>query len=152
MDFADSKLLLKRSVTVKAVVTPRWKDEAQQQLQAQLNQADGEIQRIEQQYSRMVSEIQKQSIQLPTGPSGATQQQLEELQVQFNNRKAELLNNKNQVLQQLNQVQLLENGQEVVQGQIDSYFSVSQGDNLIQRMQVELLLRDGVIEEIRGDL
>ncbi|MBD2102014.1 YlqD family protein [Leptolyngbya sp. FACHB-261] len=151
MDLASS-LLLKRNVTIKAVVTPRWRDEAQQQLQAQLNQLDGEIQRVEQQYSRMLSEIQKQSIQLPTGPSGASKQQLDDLQLQFNNRKAELLNQKNQVLQQLNQVQILEMGQEVVQGQLDSYFQVNKGDNLVGKMQVEILLRDGIIEAIRGEI
>ena len=42
--------------------------------------------------------------------------------------------------------------QEVTQGQVESFFRVSQGDNLIKKMQVEILLRDGVIEEIRGEL
>jgi len=31
-------------------------------------------------------------------------------------------------------------------------FSVELGDNLISKMQVEILLRDGVVEEIRGDI
>ena len=34
------QLLLKRPINVKAVVTNRWKDEAQQQLQVQINQID----------------------------------------------------------------------------------------------------------------
>jgi len=29
-------------------------------------------------------------------------------------------------------------------------FRVELGDNLIEKMQVELLLRDGMVEEIRG--
>ena len=49
-------------------------------------------------------------------------------------------------------MQVLELEQEVSQGQIESVFYVGVGDNLIQKMQVEVLLRDGVIEEIRGDL
>jgi hypothetical protein len=40
-------------------------------------------------------------------------------------------------------------GDEVTQGQLDSYFTVSKGDNLIALMQVEVVLRDGVIEDIR---
>jgi hypothetical protein len=42
--------------------------------------------------------------------------------------------------------------QQVEQGQIDSFFYIKQGDNLISKMQVEVLLRDGVIEDIKGEL
>lgn len=149
MDTSQSHLLLKRPVTVKAIVTPRWKEEAQQQLQSQLNQLDTQLQQLEMQGQRMVAEIQKQSVQ-PPGPQ--TLQQLENVQLQVNQRKNELLEQKNMMLQQLNQVQMLELNQEVEQGQIDSFFRLETGDNLIQKMRVEILLRDGIVEEIRGDI
>lgn len=149
MDVPPSQLLLKRTVNVKAIVTPRWKEEAQQQLQAQINQVDNQLQQLEMQAQRMISEIQKQSLK-PPGPE--TVQQVENIQLQVNQKKSELLEQKNQVLQQLQQVQLLELEQEVNQGQIESVFRVETGDNLIDKMQVELLLRDGVIEEIRGTI
>lgn len=149
METSQSHLLLKRPVTVKAIVTPRWKEEAQQQLQSQLNQLDTQLQQLEMQGQRMVAEIQKQSVQ-PPGPQ--TLQQLENIQLQVNQRKNELLEQKNVMLQQLNQVQMLELNQEVEQGQIDSFFRLETGDNLIQKMRVEILLRDGIVEEIRGDI
>ena len=149
MDVSTNQLLLKRPVTVKAIVTPRWKEEAQQQLQAQLNQTDQQLQQLEIQGQRAITEIQKQSLQ-PPGPQ--VMQQIENIQMQVNQRKSELLEQKNQVLQQLQQVQLLELNQEVSQGQIESVFSIQPGDNLIEKMQVEILLRDGVVEEIRGDI
>lgn len=144
-----SQLLLKRSINVKVVVTPRWKEEAQQQLQAQINQIDSQLQQLEMQGQRMVSEIQKQNLQ-PPGPQ--VMQQIENIQVQVNQRKSELLEQKNQNLQQLQQVQVLDLEQEVSQGQIDGTFTVELGENLIQKMQVEVLLRDGIVEEIRGDI
>lgn len=147
MDVSQSHLLLRRSINVKAIVTPRWKDEAQQQLQGQINQLDNQLQQLEMQAQRMISEIQKQSIK-PPGPD--TLQQIDSIQAQVNQKKSELLEQKNQVLQQLQQVQLLELDQEVVQGQIDSVFRIEVGDNLIEKMQVEILLRDGTVEEIRG--
>lgn len=149
MDVSTNQLLLKRPVTVKAIVTPRWKEEAQQQLQTQINQTDQQLQQLEIQGQRAITEIQKQSLQ-PPGPQ--VMQQIENIQTQVNQRKSELLEQKNQVLQQLQQVQLLEMNQEVSQGQIESIFSIKPGDNLIEKMQVEILLRDGVVEEIRGDL
>ncbi|HEY9906686.1 MAG TPA: YlqD family protein [Thermosynechococcaceae cyanobacterium] len=147
MDVSQSHLLLRRSINVKAIVTSRWKDDAQQQLQGQINQLDNQLQQLEMQAQRMIAEIQKQSIK-PPGPE--TLQQIDSIQSQVNQKKSEFLEQKNQVLQQLQQVQVLELDQEVVQGQIDSVFRVEVGDNLIEKMQVEILLKDGVVEEIRG--
>jgi hypothetical protein len=79
-------------------------------------------------------------------------QQLTNIQVQVNQKKSELLEKKNQVLQQLQQVQLLEMDREVGYGQIEGFFRVETGDNLFRKLQVEVLLRDGIVEEIRGDL
>ena len=128
MDASQSQLLLKRVINVKAVVTPLGKEEAQNQLQ------------------RMVSELQKQEA------NESVQKQMSAVQNKINEDKNKLLQQKNQVLQQLQQVQTLELNKEVSQGQIDGFFKVSTGDNLVKKMQVEILLRDGVIEEIRGEL
>ncbi|MFM8008152.1 MAG: YlqD family protein, partial [Dolichospermum sp.] len=63
-----------------------------------------------------------------------------------------LLEQKNQMLQNLQQVQLLELDEEVNQFQLESFFRIELGDNLISKMQVEIVLRDGIVEEIRGDI
>ncbi len=149
MDESNSNLLLKRPVNIKAIVTPRWKEEVQQQLQGQINQIDGQLQQLDMQGQRAISEIQKQTLQ-PLGTQ--VSQQIESIQIQVNQKKSELLEEKNQQLQQLQQVQLLELDQEVSQGTIESFFRVEIGDNLVRKMNVEILLRDGIVEEIRGDI
>jgi hypothetical protein len=97
----------------------------------------------------MVAEVQKQG---PQSTDAMLSQQVSNIQVQVNQRKSEILEKKNQILQQLQQVQLLEMDQEVNQGQIEGFFRVETGDNLIRKMQVEVLLRDGIVEEIRGEV
>ncbi|MCV3215150.1 YlqD family protein [Plectonema radiosum NIES-515] len=149
MDVSKPQLLLKRVVNVKVIVTPLWKEEVQQQLQTQINQTDQQLQQLDTQGQRAVTEIQKQSLQ-PPGPQ--TLQQIENVQVQVNQKKSELLEQKNQSLQNLQQVQFLELDQEVPQFQMEGFFRVEPGDNLISKMQVEIVLRDGVVEEIRGDV
>jgi YlqD protein len=136
MEDTQSQLLLKRVINVKAVVTPLWKEEAQTQLQKQINQIDGRLQQIEMQGQRMVSELQKQA-----GES-----------VDMVNQQIGGVQNKIQILQQLQQVQILDINTEVSQGQIEGFFRVAIGDNMVRKMQVEILLRDGVVEEIRGEL
>jgi multidrug efflux pump subunit AcrA (membrane-fusion protein) len=147
MEVSNSNLLLQRNVSITAIVTPRWKEEAQQTLQAQLNQLDSQLQQLDLQLQQVLTEIQRQSIQ-PAGPE--TMQQTEAIRMEFNQRKSELLEQKNQILQQLQQVQILDLNQEVNQGQIASIFQIAPGDNLIEKMQVEILLRDGIVQEIRG--
>ncbi|MEA5534353.1 YlqD family protein [Crocosphaera sp. XPORK-15E] len=149
MEDANTTLMLKRPINVKVIVTTRWKDEMQQQLQAQITQIDGQMQQLEMQGQRAISEIQKQSIS-PPGPE--VSQQIDNIQIQVNQKKSEFLERKNQFLQQMQQVQLLELDQEVVQAQMESFFRLEQGDNLVKKLNVEIVLRDGVVEEIRGDI
>ena len=149
MDAYKPQLLLKRAVNIKTVVTSQWKDEVQQQLQAQINQIDQQLQQLEMQGQRAVAEIQKQSLQ-PPGPQ--TLQQIDNIQLQVNQKKSELLEQKNQSLQNLQQVQMLEMNQEVNTFQMEGLFTVQPGENLISKMRVEILLRDGVVEEIRGEI
>ena len=149
MDEVRSSLLLKRPVTVKVIVTPRWKEEIQQQLQEQTSQIDAQMQQLDMQGQRAISEIQKQSLN-PPGPQ--VTQQIESIQTQVNQKKSELLEQKNQTLQQLQQVQLLELEQEVAQGQIESFFRIEKGENLVKKLNVEIVVRDGVVEEIRGEV
>jgi hypothetical protein len=142
-----SQLSLKRAVNVRAIVTQRWKDEIQQGLQGQINEVDGQLQQLEMQGQRAIAEIKQQSLQ-PPGPQ--VMQQIDNIQLQVNQKKSEFLEQKNSVLQQLQEVQTLELNQEVIQGQIESMFDVAVGDNLVAKMNVEILLRDGVVMEIRG--
>jgi YlqD protein len=149
MDLSASQLLLKRVVNIRAVVTQRWKDEVQQGLQGQINEVDSQLQQLEMQGQRAIAEIKQQSLQ-PPGPQ--VMQQIDNIQLQVNQKKSELLEQKNAVLQQLQEVQMLELNQEVIQGQVESIFQVGVGDNLVSKMNVEILLRDGVVMEVRGAL
>ncbi len=149
MDEVRSSLLLKRPVTVKVIVTSRWKEEVQQQLQEQTSQIDAQMQQLDMQGQRAIAEIQKQSLN-PPGPQ--VTQQIESIQTQVNQKKSELLEQKNQTLQQLQQVQLLELEQEVAQGQIESFFRIEKGENLVKKLNVEIVVRDGVVEDIRGEV
>ena len=149
MEVVTSSLMLKRPITVKAIVTSRWKEEVQQQLQNQITQLDKQIQQLEMQGQRTIEELQKKA----SNPSGAqVTKQVENIQSQVNQKKGESLNKKNQLLQQLQQVQLLELDQEVVQAQMESFFRIEKGDNLVKKLNVEVVLRDGIVEEIRGEL
>ena len=148
MDYSNASLLLKRPVTVKAIVTAQWKEEVTQQLQKQVAQLDKQMQQLEMQSTRTIQEITKQA----GAANPQVKKQSDSIKGQVNQKKAEMLEKKNQFLQQLQQIQLLELDQEVVQAQMESFFRLEQGDNLVRKLNVEVVLRDGVVEEIRGEV
>ncbi len=149
MDYTNASLLLKRPVTIKAIVTAQWKEEVTLQLQKQITQLDQQMQQLEMQGKRTIEEISRQS-QDPVGLQ--IKKQVENIQGQVNQKKAEMLEKKNNFLQQLQQIQLLDLDQEVVQAQMESFFRLEKGDNLVRKLNVEVVLRDGVVEDIRGEL
>ncbi len=149
MDYANASLLLKRPVTVKAIVTAQWKEEVTQQLQKQVAQIDQQMQQLEIQGKRTIEEITKQA---PDPTLIQVKKQIENIQGQVSQKKGEMLEKKNQFLQQLQQIQLLELDQEVIQAQMESFFRLEKGDNLVKKLNVEVVIRDGVVEEIRGEL
>ncbi|NBD16662.1 MAG: hypothetical protein GVY04_11125 [Cyanobacteria bacterium] len=149
MNEESKNLLLKRPINLKVIVTQRWKEEVQQQLQSQINQQDGQLQQLENQGQSAIAQVTQKGSN-PSDPQ--VQQQLRSIQNQLNQQKSKVTEQKNQALQQLQQVQLLEDGQEVSQGQLDSFVRIQVGDNLVQKMNVEVVIKDGVIQEIRGDV
>ncbi|MEN9220334.1 MAG: YlqD family protein [Thermostichales cyanobacterium BF4_bins_65] len=146
---SSPRLTLKRVIPLKVIVTPLWKSEMQTQLQQQVQALDTQLQQLEFQGKRAIAEIEKQTIS-PAGPQAL--QQIESIKSQVNEQKIRLLDQKNQVLQQLTQLASLEMNQEVIQGQVESFFEAGVGDNLVAKMQVEIVLQDGVIKEIRGQI
>lgn len=149
MNEDSQSLLVKRQINLKVIVTQRWKEEVQQQLQSQINKYDEQLQQLESQGQSAIAQVTQQGNN-PSDPQ--VQQQLRNVQNQVNQQKSKVTEEKNQSLQQLQQVQLLEEGQEVGQGQMDSFIRVQVGDNLVKKMNAEVVVKDGVIQEIRGEV
>ena len=149
MVLENSPLLLKRPITVKVIVTPLWKEEVQQQLQGQISELDQQLQNLDLQGQRAIAELQQGNI-VPISPEA--QAQIRNIENQVSQKKREMLDKKNQALQQMQQVQTLELDQEIVQGQMESLFRLEKGDNLVQKLKVEIVVRDGIVQEIRGDI
>ena len=143
---ADS-LSIKRSITVRAVVTPRWKEDAERELSNAIANSDAQLAQLEQEGQQLVEAIRSQSAN-PLDPR--VQEQVGSVQEQVAAKRAELEEQKRQLLEQQRQVRELEMEQVVEQGQLESFTEVRVGDNLVEKLQVAVLVRDGVIEAIEG--
>jgi hypothetical protein len=144
---ADGSLSIKRSITVRAVVTPRWKEDAEREISNAIAGSDAQLAQLEQEGQQLVDAIRSQSIN-PLDPR--VQEQVGSVQEQVAAKRAELEEQKRQLIEQQRQVRDLEMEQIVDQGQLDSFCDVRVGDNLVEKLQVAVVVRDGLIEAIEG--
>jgi hypothetical protein len=140
-------LTIKRTITVRAVVTPRWKEDAERELSAAVSNTDQQLAQLEQEGQQLIDEIRRQSMN-PLDPR--VQEQVGSVQQQVAAKRAELEEQKRTLIEQQRQVRELQMEQIVDQGQIEGACKVKVGDNLVEKLQVAVLVRDGVIESIEG--
>ena len=140
-------LTIKRSFSIKAVVTSTWKEDAEKELSKAISGTDQQLSQLEQEGQQVVSNIRSQSIN-PLDPR--VQEQVGQIQQQVAGKRNELEEQKRNLLQQQNQVRELKLDDIVEQGQVDSFCEVSVGDDLIKKMQVSITVKDGIIQSIEN--
>ena len=140
-----NSISIKRSIAIKAIVTPTWKENAEKELSNAIATVDQQLSQLEQEGQQIVNNIRSQSVN-PLDP--IVQEQVNQVQQQVSAKRTELEDQKRNLLQQQSQVRELKMDEIVDQGQVDSFCDVSLGDNLIEKMQVSITVKDGVVQSI----
>ena len=140
-----NSISIKRSIAIKAVVTPTWKEDAEKELSKAISNIDQQLSQLEQEGQQIVNNIRSQSVN-PLDPR--VQEQVSQVQQQVASKRNEIEEQKRNLLQQQSQVRELKMDQIVDQGQEDSFCDVTVGDNLIEKMQVSITVKVGVIQSI----
>jgi uncharacterized protein (DUF342 family) len=140
-----NSISIKRSIAIKAIVTPTWKEDAEKELSRAISNIDQQLSQLEQEGQQIVNNIRSQSVN-PLDPR--VQEQVGQVQQQVASKRNEIEEQKRNLLQQQSQVRELKMDEIVDQGQVDSFCDVTVGDNLIEKMQVSITVKDGVIQSI----
>ena len=140
-----NSISIKRSIAIKAVVTPTWKEDAEKELSKAISNIDQQLSQLEQEGQQIVNNIRSQSVN-PLDPR--VQEQVGQVQQQVAAKRNEIEEQKRNLLQQQSQVRALKMDEIVDQGQVDSFCDVTVGDNLIEKMQASITVKDGVIQSI----
>ncbi len=140
-----NSISIKRSIAIKAIVTPTWKEDAEKELSNAISAVDQQLSQLEQEGQEIVSNIRSQSVN-PLDPR--VQEQVSQVQQQVSAKRNEIEEQKRNLLQQQSQVRDLKMDEIVDQGQVDSFCDVYVGDNLIKKMQVSITVKDGIIQSI----
>ena len=119
--------------------------DAEKELSKAISNIDQQLSQLEQEGQQIVNNIRSQSVN-PLDPR--VQEQVSQVQQQVAAKRNEIEEQKRNLLQQQSQVRELKMDDIVDQGQVDSFCDVSVGDNLIEKMQVSITVKDGVIQSI----
>jgi len=121
-----NSISIKRSIAIKAVVTPTWKDDAEKELSKAISNIDKQLSQLEQEGQQIVNNIRSQSVN-PLDPR--VQEQVSQVQQQVAAKRNEIEEQKRNLLQQQSQVRELKMDEIVDQGQVDSFCDVAGVDN-----------------------
>ena len=124
-------MIVSRSVTVKARVTPRLRSELGMETQKVLKDIENEIARIE--------------ATLLSASSNET-----DVSSLFDTKK-KLIAHKETLLQNLKDIAGLQDGQEIVRGQIEGFYDLKVGDRWPEVMACEIVVEDGRVVAIRDN-
>jgi len=127
-------VLIRTSVTVKAVVTEEWRRRLAAEAQETLRRVDSELEKLSFQLKRVLAEGEK----TPSAELAALAEKLEE----DRGKRQEL---RSQLLERLKQVARLQPGDLVVQGNTEGLVAVRPGDRWEQVVNTEIVVKDGVV-------
>lgn len=131
-------MIIDRKVRVKAIVTDTFKKQLLQEIQAGVQQLDNEINYLDQRYKKVLTEL---TIKASMQAQGMREQ------LEWEKKKRE--ETKAGFLEQMKKVNTLEDGTEVPQGEVTGPVELKIGDNWEKIMNREIVLKDGIIVEIR---
>ena len=132
-------------ITVQAVVTPTWKEEAERETSQAITNTDQQLAQLEQEGQQVIEEIRRQSAN-PLDPR--IQEQVAGVQQQVASKRAELEEQKRNLLEQQSAIQGLDMDDIVEQGQIESTCTIAVGENIVQKLQASIVVKDGVVQSI----
>jgi hypothetical protein len=131
-------ITIERPVTVKAVVTEGLKADLRKDLEEALARISDEINQIEFEGRRLSLELERQN----PARTAAFRQQLEE-------ERQKRLAAREDLQQKTQAVSELELGTEIIHSQVTSLYEVQVGDDWEKIAQVEIVIKDSKVIEIR---
>lgn len=134
-------LELKRVVMVKAIVTEAFKQNLVKELERAIGNIDHQLNNMESQSKAYLQDLKKRGL---TQKAAAFKRQFEEERARQSQAKSDLT-------MKTEEAKRLTIGSEFVQGPLEGPVEISIGDNLYKKVGgAEVIVKDGIIEEIRG--
>lgn len=130
---------LRRQVTLKVIVTDKFKEETIKELEETIEQVEQGRNQIEFRSRILLSDLQRQDLN-----------QAAEFRRRVEAEKQRMEDAKTHLSEQLEEIRAAEVGTELERGNLEGFVDIQVGDNLQARLsQAEIVLKDDVVVEIR---
>lgn len=137
----NKEIELKRIVMVKAVVTDAFKSNLVRELERAVKNLDDQAGRMDEQSRVYMEDLKKKGMM----------QKATAFKQQFEDEKMRQAAAKKDLMAKMEEAKNLQVGSEFVQGPLEGPVKVKVGDNLYRKVGgAEIVVKDGVIQEIRG--
>jgi hypothetical protein len=132
---------LKRVVMVKAIVTEAFKENLIKELDRAVKNLEAQASQMEMQGKNYLEDLKKKGLM----------QKAAAFKHQLDDERARQAAGKSDLMMKIEESKRLEIGTEFVQGPLEGPVKVGIGDNLYKKVGgAEIIVKDGIIQEIRG--
>lgn len=138
----SKSVTLKRTVTIKAIVTEDFKKYLTYELETSIKDLQKKMTDVEKQANDLIASLEK------TGSSDQIKMIGQQLQIE----KQQQENTISDLQKRIQDAKNLQLDSEFIQGTIDGFTTVKVGDNLYQKLgALEIVVKDGVVQDIKGE-
>jgi hypothetical protein len=133
---------LKRTVTIKAIVTDDFKSYLTYELETAIKDLQTKIADIEKQGQLLIDTLKQDN----------ASEQIASVEQQLKLERHQQLGVIGDLQTRIKEAKMLALNSEFVQGTIDGFVTVKPGDNLYQKLGgLEIIVKDGIVQDIKGD-
>ena len=137
-----SNIQVKRTITVKVIVTEQFKNYLVEELTNAIRNLDNQLVQLESQGTKLLDSLKL--------AGDKAQKQMEQVKQQMELDKQQQKLAKEDLLKKIKEAKLLALNTEFNQGTLDSWVEIQKGDNLYEKLgATEIIVKDGVIQDIR---
>ncbi|HWQ40996.1 MAG TPA: YlqD family protein [Desulfosporosinus sp.] len=136
-----SGITIFREVTIKQIVTENSTEKTHQQLREQLVALNNEQETFEENKNKTLTEFTLK---------GADVSQINKIRQQFDTQAGKYHVERDEIRMNMLAIDELSVGEEIMIGSVEGPYEVQMGDRLEAALKAEIILKDGVVVEIRG--
>jgi hypothetical protein len=142
-----TKILVKRPVTIKTIVTSKFKDEATEELTKEIHLVDNQILQLELQNKQIVNQADAFGGHL--GSENA--KQIHSALNDISQKLQQMSSVKQELISQRDTIKDIALNNVIVTGSLENYVEIEIGQNIYDVFKkAEIIVRDGVVEDIRN--
>ena len=137
---------VKRPIKIKTVVTDKFKQQAQEELNKEIHLLDSQIMQLELQSKQ----IQDQASEFANLYGDNSVDQIKQALEEIIRRLQQMSELKNEMVSQKESISHLALNNVIITGSLENYVELRTGENIYDKFhEAEILVKDGVIQEIR---